>query len=225
MENDQISSTQPIVTSPNLTSSQSITPSYVPAVSKPSSLPITILSILLLISITGIAYQYTQIQSLKKQSSTPNPSTQATPTLTTTPTPTASPATDQIANWKTYTDETGQFQLKYPTTLVEGPTSGNFRNYKSTDFSLSIGKIDNRMSVTNNKQFNTLDEYIKADYDDISDKQTILLDNKQVIRFKTRNIIRVIFFSVDKKTINIIDMEQSGVALFDQILSTFKFTN
>ena len=120
MEPTQIPTEQPIITPTAPIIPTPVAPSYIPVAQKPSNLPIIILSILLVIALAGIAYLYTQIQSLKNQAPTPTPVAQVTPSPVVSPLPTASSETlvkeDPTASWKTYTNQALGFEIKYPPT-------------------------------------------------------------------------------------------------------------
>lgn len=125
MEPTQIPTEQPIITPPAPVVSQPVlqpaAPTYLPVEQKPNNLPIFILSVLLIISLAGMAYLYTQIQSLKNQTSPPTPVAQVIPspvvTSVATATPTGSAAADPTASWKTYTNKGLGFEVKYPPTV------------------------------------------------------------------------------------------------------------
>ena len=116
METNQIPVEQPIVTTPAPIVPETVSQAYIPVTQKSSNLPIIILSIFLVISLSAIAYLYTQIQSLKTQA--PTPVAQVTPSPVVTPvatsTPAAASAADPTATWTTYTNSTFGFSFQLP---------------------------------------------------------------------------------------------------------------
>lgn len=83
---------------------------------KPSKLPIILLTLVSLLSLSGLVYFYLQTQSLKQQLTSPSFPT-PTPISTTNiqPSPTSIPSTDPTTNWKTYTNTSSNYTIKYPT--------------------------------------------------------------------------------------------------------------
>ena len=118
MEPAQIPVAQPTIETPSPAAPQPVAPTNIPVQQKPNNLPIVILSFLLFVALFGIAYLYTQIQSLKNQPLAQTPISQATtsptstPVSTTTPTMTSTP--EDTTTWKTYNNDLFGFNFKYP---------------------------------------------------------------------------------------------------------------
>jgi hypothetical protein len=146
--------------------------------------------------------------------------------------------TSDTTNWKTY-DAIG-FSFKYPKLWNEGPSSDNIRTFLSTDqlYLLSVGTPENRVGATDNRSFDTIEEYLSAHWGSSHETKQVQLDGKNVIQIfpfeGSENVNEVAFLSKDKKNIIMIqvstDKSSSGNIseaqnLFREILSTFKFTN
>ncbi len=96
--------------------------------------PILILvGILVIIGVAGGAYYFGKSQVSKSQLPNPVVASQ-TPQPTTAPQP--SSASDETANWKTYTNDYWKFQFQYP------PTWALLPGYKPTDISFDIINFD-----------------------------------------------------------------------------------
>jgi hypothetical protein len=137
-------------------------------------------------------------------------------------------------SWSTIVSSDGQFSLKYPPELNLGFTSGQDKNFSGPDFTLSIGQIENRRGVTDDRPYDSVDAYIEAMYQDneISDMKQITLDGKKVPMFKVQNSYNVLFFSADDTKVNYIKLflntqkpenSLSSLQRFNQLLSTVKF--
>ena len=92
---------QPVVpTTPTITSQP-----------KASKLPIILLALISLLSLSGLVYFYLQTKSLKQQTaSQPSP----TPITSINPSVKPSQTTDPTTNWKTYTNSSSNYTIKYP---------------------------------------------------------------------------------------------------------------
>jgi hypothetical protein len=167
----QIPTEQPIIAPPTPITTQPVTPTYLPVEHKSNNLPIFILSVLLVISLAGIAYLYTQIQSLKTQAPTPTPMAQIIPspvaTPAATPTPAASSAADPTASWKTYSNKALGFEVKYPPT-VKIDKEMNDQYNKATMF--KGGNLDFQISLRTGKDIAdiVLDKYYYMDNPDFT---------------------------------------------------------
>lgn len=118
MEPTQIPVAQPTIEPTTPVIPQAVPPTNTPVQQKPNNFPIIILSFLLFVALFGIAYLYTQIQSLKNQPLAQTPISQATTSPTSTPVSTTTPATtstpEDTTTWKTYNNDLFGFNFKYP---------------------------------------------------------------------------------------------------------------
>ena len=160
---------------------------------------------------------------------TPSP-TQFIPSRSEIPIP--NPSSNSNSSWNIYTSEVDQFTLNYPSSLKVGPTGGLFKTFTGPDYILSIGQVPNIHSLSDNSNFENIDEYIQISYQDATDKKTLLHENKEISTLKIQNTIRAVFFSSNKKFINIVDVSydinkseklEEANKVFEQIISTIKF--
>lgn len=196
------------------------TPVIVPQ-PKPSKFPIILLSILSLLSLSGLAYFYLQTQSLKQQLTTQS---LPAPTTTMQPSPTSTSSADPTTNWKTYSNTGYGFSFKYP------PSA-----------SLIKDDINNREII-----FNTFVIYIDQSTSSIIDYVSLLRDKNSVApiydnkrnsaewigSFKNapahyvsiknqQNMFSVLISPIDDVT----TFNEDNSNLLLQILSTFQFTD
>lgn len=150
--------------------------------------------------------------------------------------------TDETANWKTYTiipDSSlgyGSYQIKLPIIWKQVEHSSNFQSTEKFQdgqhvYQLVIEEQKNYNSQTG-QPFVNLKELAGLPYD----VTTLIVDGQQAIRSLPRAgseyIYKALFFSRDAKLVYNITLEsprdgskiQEGEALFNQIISTFKFT-
>ncbi len=184
---------------------------------------VTLLSVLLLISVfvAGFFAYRTQnlVKEITKLKSVPDPIAQASPTP------------DPTVDWKTYIDD--EYSFKYPNDLSEGPATQAFKTFGNSNnsSSLIVGEVENRISVTNNDKFKNVSEYITVGYDNIISRSTLMLENKMVEKIKLKDEMLIVFLSADQKYFDYISFKSNSDTdndtnqkLFEQILSTFKFT-
>lgn len=200
-----------------------------------------ILIILLLLASTGVlAYQYyqlkTQIANLIHS-----------PSLTSTPIPLISlqpsPKAADTITWKTYTDTKYNFFFKYPTSYTIDIDSSTSRIYLNKNIEIRIDDIsslnckgdcpltENSTDVQlNGYQAKKLEGYIGEIGGNIPQRFIVyeiklndkyLIFNLQATPVKMTKEDFAKYYALGK----IIEIDQNDKAIFDQILSTFKFTN
>ncbi len=237
MENDQVIPVQPNTITPP-------TPTNVPIEHKPSSLPIIILSILLLISFSTIAYLYTQIQSLKNDSTNKDVITQII--VSPTPNQTATTTTvDTTINWKQINGKNWTFKVPKEWYFINC-SSGNdiilgpnlSKEFRDVDIECNFG-ISDLLSVSR-----TTDEFVlptttspdqNGFYTVVSNKKTIMVNNQNAIE-QTEEIhgspmegTHTSIYIQGKNYTDTLTFWNTNIntnrELISQILSTFKFTN
>ena len=154
------------------------------------------------------------------------------------------PSTDQATNWKTYKLQPDsslgykEYSIAVPSSWKPIEHSSNFQgtetfwdSYEPTTYKLIIQQEKNLNKQTS-QPFKTLKELTGFPYD----VMTKIVDGQQSARVLPRagseSIFKVLFFSKDAKLIFSIELDtprdgskfKEGEVLFDQILSTFKFT-
>jgi hypothetical protein len=232
METQQTTNTQPV-------------PPVEPVVSetsKQNNMLVVILSVLLLITLSTTAYFAYQTQSLVKElqgvrkeeeiATKTLESESISPVYTE---PNQSP--DPTANWKTYTNTQYGFSFKYPTDLgflYDQLSGGNLllQNFNGTaprkeldsdfQFALFVTKYDGTPLFKFSEQWEK----------ELKTGKPIIVEiaNKQAVRGfsgQKYNPVPTIWFT-DKNnlyTIQLSNPESTNKDWFDQILSTFKFTN
>lgn len=216
--------------------------------SKSNSFLIILLSILLFIALTIAGFFAFQTQKLVKELRVVRDELTQTPTASTKPTsdPTADLSRAESKDWKTYSNSKYNFTFKYPKYLenrgsIAGPYTGtsiaiqSFSDAKTmregTDapfdgFSLYFvtdTKAQNFETFIQNEKF-AMDN---AEYAAMSGARRVnLLANG--VAFVTDMRGYYYFPSADGKQVVVlgyIQLNQSFKLVFDQILSTFKFTN
>ncbi len=216
------------------------TPIVTPKIEQPKNnvLLIVLMSILLLISVSISAYFGFQNQKLANELRMKNEDLRIAATAT--QKPTAEPvATDSAAidtsNWKTYTNEKYGFSFKYPAELnqpgnSEYPTIFSYskEDNKSKSWIL-YGSISNEKTLDdalNNIQKNSLQQNFDINSIRIADSSAIRYKHcemacGEILLVSHANTL--IEISLYKYIVDISIGEPDAV--FDQILSTFKFTN
>jgi hypothetical protein len=133
--------------------------------------------------------------------------------------PPPSPIPDPTANWKTYTNTQSEFSFQYPNDWISTPGD----NLHAPDNSISMwiqtkiggmecfNLIKSKSSIINGKNFN-IQYFSGADSDICSNP------NERTIYFGQQSPFFTITYSYNQN--NQIEAEK----IFDQILSTFKFT-
>ena len=210
--------------------------------------------ILLIVSLatTGLlAYQNFQLKKQlqqAQQSTTPTP-TAVTPAPSftqteqlTTPTPTTiTPTPNPTANWKTYRNEAVTF--KFPSSWEEKPVvtsdSGYTQEFNDPQnkYTLTFSSLKNYNPATG-EPYASIDEYINMPYK----VKAVTIDGQDgrqpLPRAGSEHIIAVMFFSKDSRNIYTLKLQtgnnpmdtneakaKEAQKLFDQILSTFKFSD
>lgn len=196
--------------------------------------------IALLLIVGGGAYYFGKSQTIKSQSQSSIVPSQI-PQVTSTQSP--AKVIDETVDWKTYviTPDSSlgyeSYQLKLPVGWKQIEHSSNFQGTETFQggqnmYQLVIEEKKNFNDQTG-KPFTSLKELIGIPYD----ITTLVVDGQQAPRPLPRagseHIYKVLFFSRDAKLVYSITLEtprdgskiQEGEALFNQILSTFKYTN
>lgn len=206
---------------------------------KKNNLPKVILSVILgLVVVAGAVYAGVKIGKKQIQ-----PNVVAEPTIvpTTIPQETeVSPAPGETINWKTYRSENVTF--KYPLTWVEDAKlirgSGFSQVFRGPEGKLFLTFSSNgNYNQLTGEPYATIDEFVGMPYQ----VKPVIVDGQEgrqpLPRAGSENINRVVFFSKDPKFIYELELQAGNTALdtseaevlegqkiFDQILSTFKFT-
>jgi len=179
---------------------------------------VLIMSILLIVTVAIAGLFYFQIQKLSKQLSK----------YQTQPSPTPSATPDITVNWKTYSDPKGKYSFKYPSDwtksndvgLFNDPTKSFILGVEINPTSLDVNKWMTSKclisgtnfcsdpiqgSITGSIQYN----HPKSHYDSID---TLVTQENQIfdITLASRNPNQ--------------SADQNTKQIYDQILSTFKFT-
>jgi hypothetical protein len=176
---------------------------------KPSNL-LLILMILVIVGLVGYGGYYLGIQTNKPVSQYVAPSPL---TITTNPTPTAS--VDPTAGWKTYSNSTYGYQVKYPPNLsVKENTIVQSVQFTSQD-TVYIEIIKEPQT----KNFNSVSEYL-GEGNGLMLKSRIIGD---IQWWYDSNSANPLHYSLKQGKIYGISIK--NVQSVDQILSTFKFTN
>lgn len=214
---------------PPIISTPPTPPSPPPPPRKKSFIWLIILVVLLLLASTGIlAYQYYQLKTQVASSA---------PSQSLTPSPTPTPSQDPTANWKTYNNTSYSFRIDYPVRfeIVEKTKREDFYDTLATLTSPFKESITLRV-------IHDIDIYEKNGPEMVAERE--VMDSGFIYNITTTKIgdyfaaITTFANNPDKKspTITIahpsknlfividINTDLSRVE-FDQILSTFKFTN
>jgi len=198
----------------------------VPASKKPNQ---WILAAIILVVIVVIAGIFILLLNSQKSTSTPPSSIS----------PTSSPITEEVANWKTYTNTKYGYSLKYPSEMrLTEPGNETYLTLdpsqeKEQDFhhTLIVG-----ISVLPNKERLSIDELIEkiqasTSAIQIKNKQDVTVGGvkgKKVIGSALGSDFTKIFIPYEDSFVVLtasigIEKYQQYVQVFDQILSTFKF--
>jgi len=186
-----------------------------------------------------------QIASLQKQV---NDLKTASTTVVTTPSTSTSTTTttaDSTADWKTYADSANGFSIKYPGEWLVKQQDGSVRIqnktgdiYASNEGVKNVGKIQGsyvEITVSIKTSSQTLSEYLKANIDsgakyvDVAVGQytglkltepTGLTGGNIVINVASRNKVVGLNLNISEDS----ELDNS-TTIYNQMLSTFKFTN
>ena len=228
---------------------QTPVPPVSPVLSKKNNLVVILLSILLLITLLISGYLFFQVQKLTKQLAQLQVQPTPTPLSTEIPSPTPNPT----ANWKTYTNTIYKYSLRYPQnwnvsaiansdpTTAQEPVFNSLCDYNSGDlcqqFFVNVTKVTNSSDLEPN--------IVITSNDTQTDKQDLKVDGQNAKSFvlyqpnygtngglsyfvitnfngyKYTIFYRESLKNKDFKTSSDWQNKQE----FDQILSTFKFTN
>ncbi|OGI93868.1 hypothetical protein A3A03_02060 [Candidatus Nomurabacteria bacterium RIFCSPLOWO2_01_FULL_40_18] len=147
------------------------------------------------------------------------------------------------SNWKTYTNSSLKYSVKYPSNWYAGSSSDEFafiRNWEvDAPLSLNWQKANNMENIsidivsyinaTNPAYINVKDEALADWTKDVTDKHTILVDGIKAVRGyslsegqKVGTVTLV--FNGKVYFLAYSPYDSKLVSTFDQILSTFKFT-
>lgn len=187
-----------------------------------------IIILIVLIGFVGVYY----LGTLKPKNVVVNPT--STPTVSNSPSSVAtfkSATSDPITEWKTYQDNNMGFEIKYPiefnVTKELIPNDGIQITLSSKNRNILIIKRTNVNPITN-KEFGSLEEFDSR----IKDFNKILIDQNEAWdsrQYTTQNNLiqrDIILKNSDSiwimQDVQKIDYTSTN---FDQILSTFKFTN
>ena len=232
--NKPVSGQQPVDISPKQSSGDFLTPTEESVREKKSNKWSTIGLVALTLAALGVAgffaYRYFQ---LKQQFSETLPI--PTSKITTIPSPLLSPqpTIDPTANWKTYTNTTYGFSLKYPHDWkilydAQPDPTGN-----PTKHSVELGKDNSTLvSVTMLKsdQFQSFESLsgilnLPSGTAIITSSSEINIDGSRALYVvQNNNREGVIFLDVDNNMITI-EVDSENKIILNQILSTFKFAN
>lgn len=218
-------------------------------IQKGYSLIFLLIGMVVLAGVAGGAY-YLGKQTTPKSSPAPVVSSQIPSPSTTTDASPVPTGTEETANWKTYTNSKRGYEFKYPDSYklkaVETSTTARESVYLEKDAEYTVGGgfggsnvlkkgVVISFTVWPNKDLS--ESALKSEYGtDISTKTTIV-DNKEGIEivfqpesyggrmiYLKHNSI-VLEFSSDSGFETSKSSQQKYLTEFDQILSTFKFTN
>jgi hypothetical protein len=207
--------------------------------------PLALMIVIHLIAVAVIGYFIYQNMQLKKQISQP----QSTPIASVTPT--ALPTTDPTANWKTYNSPENTFSFKYPSSLQlkvfdsnsliltvnDGPNK-SYHEFRVNQYSVPNGKTlyqfiyeggvgDNygKSYLDGNKVSLTFKDVSQGSLYKIWEPSEWPSGNGTLIKFIQNNNL-LIWFSLEPYNPGgtPIPYESENVAIYNQILSTFKFT-
>jgi hypothetical protein len=192
----------------------------------PSKFLTILLTLVVLISLSGLVYFYLQTQSLKQQLVL---QTKPTPTISDTPKIQTSPTTDPTANWETYTNKDLHITFQYPDQFVVVEPAPGFLKIKNDNDPVAQAGI-------------SIETRGSGPYTTYSEAQSYFQDSFNVT--ETKNVgMWQIFQGIGKEGMlkgvefrsgiieyrgGALEMEVLAdteyIQYFDQILSTFKFT-
>lgn len=156
------------------------------------------------------------------------------------------PPSDSTENWKAYQDEDVTF--KYPSQWIEEPIlirgSGFTQEFRDPEGKFSLTFLGNgNYNQTTGKPYTSLDELYKHAYKAKAVTVGGQEGRQPLPRAGSENINSIVFFSKDSKFIYTLELQtgstafgdtpsdtseadvEEGQKLFDQIISTFRFTN
>ena len=213
------------------------TPPAIPPTPKPSILPV-VLSFFLCISLAGVGLLAYQNMVLQRQIA----SLQTQPSTTASPTPQAKPdpALRDTANWKTYINTNNGYSIKYPQIFLRLICPDEELTLTNKGVDNRIGPIEmstcargGRYTLETKTHESIQPEPQETKYYTI-EKKNILLGSLQAKQYTyTFTNIEVgpfpIWYTIAKvdkngRTFEIYFDDKNSSQLFDQILSTFKFS-
>lgn len=179
------------------------------------------LSVLLIFTILIASFFYFQVQKLSKELSKYQTQT--------TPTPTASQAPNgDLANWKTYVDSLYEYSIKYPSNMVleqitNDPFYSSYVNFKNGNDFFSVrareGSVqDETDQIRAQTEGHVVTELIRNETLQIGGVTATFLE----YTFEGKNNNRSTLIIPSGKNVIVINAQSD---IFDQILSTFQFTN
>ena len=202
--------------------------------SKPNYLKTIIFSIMGVLLVVSIIYLYLQNQKLQQQvlNSQVSP-TISSPTLTPKPSSSISIPSDEVKNWKTYTNYKLGIEFMYP---IEWPVPKELSQSTKTEVNFD-GKLiiikGSFYDLTLQRDLN-FDEYSVRSYGDETPRHDFNIDGligKRGLEKSVSNYLDIVILSKNNKSTEIISItyiynpKKEDGKLFDQILSTFKFVD
>lgn len=197
---------------------------------------VTILGIIVIFGAVGGAYYFGQSSTKLPASSSQVPvATSQTPISPTQPIAktTISPTSaivDETANWKIYQNEIYKFSLKYPdvykTDVSEAPDNQTHENVSSLRLLGPVSTVE-IFAENNNSGLSLSDWVTKYAKLDTKNAKSITIDNQSGYRFIGNNmgaVYSLVYLKKDK-IIYWMQIVPEDNQIFDQIISTFKFTN
>lgn len=227
MDQNTLSQQTPMVPTPPV---QSPTPAIPPSPINPRVI-ILIVLIIIVALVLGVGV-YT-LNSSKKQSTSPQPSILPSP----------KPTVDPTANWKTYTNSVLQFSIRYPSDWnieeIENKTIILIKS-PNVEYQEPVNKVvkgaEIRIQISPYNYSGNISSLIQkpgtVPEADITYISSILVEVSEIESVKTISTGlygKVVQYQIPKENkiyeIGIYTSDQTIQNTFDQILSTFKFTN
>ena len=236
-ESEKISSQQPVNTSPKQPSGDSFSQIEEPIQEKKSNKWLTIGLIVLSLTTLGTAgffgYRYFQ---LKQQSSEALPAQISKITTSSSPSPSPQPAINPTANWETYINEKYSFEYKCPKTSIHNVERTQGDGVKFPYFQEICYENQNQIGIAVNKITNS--DWFKEEIQEkkwqgaqltLVDFKETRISGQRAILYKTKNnsgqieanIAEILSLQPEIK----IFIRGFDEEYFDQVLSTFKFTD